>query len=308
MRSKPLVSAVVPVYNGESFIAETLQSLLAQSRPFDEIIVVDDGSTDLTPDIVRTFKKVKLIRTSHVERVAARNIGWKASTGNIIAFIDSDLVLVKDWLKEVLKGFEQGHVAVVDRRAVYQPKTYIAKMNDHFFDLRYARHYHPFTLWIIRRDILELLRGYDPSVVGIEDADLADRLRVQGYDIYLASKAIAYHKGEPVTLFEELRRHFWFGSHILPYWKKLLHVKRPSRSLFFLFITGLFFLWPAIAISLFFLSYLYVFLKDLFVWKMKLRYLFVHPFIAVASEFVYAYGVLYGLLFGPLRLVRKHIS
>jgi glycosyltransferase involved in cell wall biosynthesis len=180
-----IVSAVIPVYNGEKFIIQTLHSLLSQTRKFDEIIVVDDGSTDNTVSLVQSLAKhgIQLIRSGHVERVAARNIGWRAAKGNIIAFIDSDLILVKDWLKEVLRGFDQGHVAVVDRRAVYQPKTFIAKMNDHFFDIRYADNYKPFTLWVIQKTILKQIGGYDPGVVGIEDADLADRLIARGYTI-----------------------------------------------------------------------------------------------------------------------------
>ena len=300
-----IVSAVIPVYNGEQFIAQTLHSLISQTMKFDEIIVVDDGSTDNTVALVTSFAKhgIKLIQLDHVERVAARNIGWKAAKGNIIAFIDSDLVLVKDWLKEVLKGFDQGHVAVVDRRAVYQPKTYIAKMNDHFFDIRYADHYKPFTLWIIQKSILKQLGGYDLSVVGIEDADLADRLMDKGHAIYFAPKAIAYHKGEPRTFFEELRRHFWFGSHILPYWKKLRHIKRPLRSLLFLLMTLTLFFRPVLILWFFFFCYLYVLLRHIHR-GMHLRYLFVHPLVAVLSEFSYAYGIVYGLLFGPMKLVR----
>ncbi len=301
------VSAIVPVHNGKSFIAETIESLLEQTKAFDEIIVVDDGSTDRTVEVVKRFKRVRIIQIRHAERVKSRNIGWKASKGNVVAFIDSDLVLTKDWLKEVLKGFEQGHVAVVDRRAVYKPETYIAKMNDHFFDLRYANNYKPFTLWIIRRDVLEDLGGYDEKVVGIEDADLADRVQAKGHEIYFAKKAIAYHKGEPKTLYGELWRHFWFGSHILPYWKKLRHVKRPLRAFVFLMMSVLFFFRPLYTALFFLLCYGYALFKDLFYWKMQLKYLFVHPFIVVLSEFAYAYGVLYGSFFGPLRLVRRHI-
>ena len=302
---KFIVSAVIPVHNGETFIAETIESLLHQTIAFDEIIVVDDGSTDRTVDIVKKFKKIKLIQTHHAERVKARNIGWNASKGDIVAFVDSDLVLAKDWLKEVLKGFEQGHVAAVDRRAVDKPETYIAKMNDHFFDVRYADNYEPFTLWIIRRDVLDALDGYNERVVGIEDADLADRVQAEGHKIYFAKNAIAYHKGEPKTLHGELWRHFWFGSHILPYWKKLRHVKRPLRSFIFLLMSVLFFFRPFYTVLFFFLCYGYILFKDFFYWKMQLKYLFAHPFIVVLSEFAYAYGVVYGSLFGPLKLVRR---
>lgn len=302
-----IVSAVVPVYNGESFIAETLHSLLHQRRKFDEIIVVDDGSTDNTVKIVKRFKNVKLIQSHHVERIAVRNIGWKAAKGNIIAFIDSDLELVPEWLEEVLKGFDQGYKAVVDRRAVHQPKTYIAKLNDHFFNLRYHDQYKPFTLWVIRRDLLEELGGLDENVIAFEDIDIADRVFAKGHKIYFAQNALAYHKGEPVSIREELRRNFWFGSHAWPYWKKTHKMRKPLRCAIFLGITFLFFVKPFTAFIFFLLCYLYVLLKDIRR-SMKLQYIFVHPFIGVINEFTYAYGALYGLLFGPITFARKRAA
>jgi glycosyltransferase involved in cell wall biosynthesis len=306
-KQKYVVSAVVPVYNGEMFIAETLDSLLAQKRKFDEIIVVDDGSTDSTVDIVKTFKNVKLIRSQHVERIAVRNIGWKAAKGNIIAFIDSDLVLVKDWLIEVLKGFDKGYPAVVDRRAVYKPKTYIAKLNDHFFDLRYNDNYKPFTLWIIKRDLLEKVNGLDEHVIAFEDIDLADRVFAEGHDIYLAKKAIAYHHGEPVSLREEFRRAFWFGSHAWNYWRKTGKLKKIIRGIIFVGATVMTPFFPLYVLGFLLFCYLFVFVKDVRR-GMKLKYLFVHPFIGVINEFVYAYGALYGLFFGPIVFARKRAA
>ncbi len=306
MKKKYTVSAIVPVNNGASYIAETIQGLLDQSRHFDEIIVIDGKSTDDTANIVKKFKGVKFIQLGYdPERIAKRNIAWKASKGNIIAFIDSDLVLVKDWLKEVLKGFDQGHVAVVDRRAVYKPTTYIAKMNDHFFDLRFTEKYKPFTAWVIQRDVFEKLGGLDESAIGFEDINLGDALYKSGYDIYFAQKAIAYHKGEPTNFRTEMRRHFWFGSHALPYWKKRRPLGKPLKVVLFSLLTLFFFIFPLWILSIIFLLYSYVFLKDLFVWKMNLRYLFVHPFIAVASEFVYAWGFAYSLIKGPITHARS---
>ena len=299
------VSAVVPVYNGESFIADTIHSLLHQKRKFDEIIVVDDGSTDNTVKIVKRFKNVKLIQSHHVERIAVRNIGWKAAKGNIIAFIDSDLELVPEWLEEVLKGFEQGYAAVVDRRAVYKPQTYIAKMNDHFFDLRFTDKYKPFTAWVVQRDVLEKLGGLDEGAIGFEDINLGDALYKDGYDIYFAKHALAYHKGEPTNFRTEMRRHFWFGSHALPYWKKRKPLKKPLRVALFTFLTVLFFINSFQALGFTLILYLYVFLKDLFYWKMHLKYLFVHPFIAVASEFAYSWGFIYSLIKGPITHARS---
>ena len=306
MKKKYIVSAIVPLHNSGNYIEETIQGILHQSIPFDEIIMIDGASTDNTVAIVKKYKKIKLIAFKQdPERIAKRNIAWRASKGNIIAFIDSDLILVKDWLKEVLKGFDQGHVAVVDRRAVYQPKTYIAKMNDHFFDLRFTDRYKPFTAWVVQRDVLEKIGGLDESAIGFEDINLGNAIYAAGYDIYFAQKAIAYHKGEPTNFKTEMRRHFWFGSHALPYWKTRKPRGKQLKVALFSFLTALFFFQPFSALGLSFLLYLYVFYKDIFYWKMKLKYLFVHPFIAVASEYAYAWGVVYSFIKGPMTHARS---
>ncbi len=306
MKKKYIVSAIVPLHNSSAYIEETIQGLLHQSIPFDEIVMIDGASTDTTVQIIKKYKQIKLIAlTKDPERIVKRNIAWRASKGNIIAFIDSDLILVKDWLKEVLKGFEQGYVAVVDRRAVYQPKTYIAKMNDHFFDLRFTEKYKPFTAWIVRRDVLEKIGGLDESAIGFEDINLGDALYAAEYDIYFAPKAIAYHKGEPTNFKTEMRRHFWFGSHALPYWKKRKPRGKQFKVALFSFLSVLFFIQPFSALGLSFLLYSYVLSKDLFYWNMKLKYLFVHPFIAVASEYAYAWGFVYSLFRGPITHARS---
>ena len=304
-KTKYTVTAVIPVYNSAAYIAETLESVLDQSIPFIEVLVVNGNSKDNTAQIVQRFKHVKLIQLDNEpERIVKRNIATKTAKGNIIAFIDSDLVLSKHWLKEMLTGFAKGHIAAVDRRAVYKPRTYIAKLNDHFFDLRFTDKYKPFTAWAVTKDFLKHMHFLDESVIGFEDKDLGDAIYATGHDIYFAKHALAYHKGEPTTAGAELRRHFWFGSRAFPYWKKHKPFSKPLKVALFLLLTVLFFVKPLLFFELFAVLYGYVFLKDLFYWKMHLKYLFVHPFLAVLSEFAYAYGFIYCLLQGPARYAR----
>jgi glycosyltransferase involved in cell wall biosynthesis len=87
---RPLVSVVIPVYNGESFIAEAIASVIAQDyRPL-ELIVVDDGSTDRTREIVKGIPQATLLELAHQGAGAARNAGVRASKGELIAFLDAD--------------------------------------------------------------------------------------------------------------------------------------------------------------------------------------------------------------------------
>lgn len=94
------ISVVIPAYNAEKYIARAVESVLKQTRPADEIIVVDDGSTDKTADMVRAFgDRVRLIQQPNAGVSAARNAGIRAARGNWIAFLDAD----DEWLPEKLE-------------------------------------------------------------------------------------------------------------------------------------------------------------------------------------------------------------
>jgi len=85
------ISVIIPAYNRAHLIGETLHSLLVQTRPADEIIVVDDGSTDGTASVAKSFDpSVTVIRQANKGPAAARNTGFRASHGDFIHFFDSD--------------------------------------------------------------------------------------------------------------------------------------------------------------------------------------------------------------------------
>ncbi len=85
------ISVIIPNFNREGFIGETLANLIAQTRPPDEIIVVDDGSTDHSVAVIQSFgDKVRLLRQTNQGPGAARNAGLRVATGDLIQFQDSD--------------------------------------------------------------------------------------------------------------------------------------------------------------------------------------------------------------------------
>jgi len=94
------VSAVIPAYNAAKYLNRTIDSVLAQSRAADEIIVVDDGSIDGTGDVIAGYgSKVKYIRQENAGASAARNAGIEAANSEWIAFLDGD----DEWLKDHLQ-------------------------------------------------------------------------------------------------------------------------------------------------------------------------------------------------------------
>lgn len=100
------VSVVIPTYNFGSFIADAITSVLAQTHPAAEIIVVDDGSTDDTESIVRKFSEnVRYIKQENAGVCAARNLGVAESCGKYIAFLDADDAWLPDKIEKQVAKF-----------------------------------------------------------------------------------------------------------------------------------------------------------------------------------------------------------
>lgn len=99
------VSVVIPVYNEEKYIKNCLDSLMKQEEKPDEIIVVDNNSTDNTVNIVNQYKNIKVIRERKQGIIAARNAGFDHSQGDIIARCDADSILPNNWIKKIKHDF-----------------------------------------------------------------------------------------------------------------------------------------------------------------------------------------------------------
>lgn len=97
----PTVSVIVAAYNAERWIAEALQSLVVQTHPDYEVIVVDDGSRDSTAEIAATFP-VTVVRTAHRGLGAARAYGVSVATGQVFVFIDADDVYAEDFVEHMV--------------------------------------------------------------------------------------------------------------------------------------------------------------------------------------------------------------
>ena len=99
---KPLVSILITAYNAEDTIGYTLQSTIAQTWKRKEIIVVDDGSTDRTAEVVRQFKDVRLVSTENHGLSGAQNNAFPLSRGDYIQYLDADDLLAPDKIERQL--------------------------------------------------------------------------------------------------------------------------------------------------------------------------------------------------------------
>ncbi len=129
MSNLPLVSIIVLNWNGEKCIQLCLNSLFEQTYPNYEVIVVDNASTDDSPEIVRReFSRARLIvNGSNLGFAAGNNVGIRAANGDLIAMFNNDAIADKDWLAEMVKALTSSHqVGVVGSLVYYyEPKDRI---------------------------------------------------------------------------------------------------------------------------------------------------------------------------------------
>src|SRR2546421_5434831 len=113
MSDEGTVSAVIPVYNGETYVAEAIASTLNQTRPPIECIVVDDGSTDATRAVVGAFSEpVVYVRQARGGVSAARNRGARLARGQLVGFLDHDDVWLPTKLERQFEALQKQDAAM----------------------------------------------------------------------------------------------------------------------------------------------------------------------------------------------------
>ncbi len=176
--SDRLVSVVVPVHNRESFLREALDSVYAQDyKPF-EVIVVDDGSTDGSPQIAQSYPDVRYLWQENAGPAAARNRGIEAARGEIVAFVDSDDIVLPHKLST-----QAGYlIAHPDVAATLARQEWIIPPPDAVPDVVWGDlDGVPAASIVIRKAALLEVGCFNPTLRGPEDTDLLMRLREGGH-------------------------------------------------------------------------------------------------------------------------------
>lgn len=215
MKDNPLVSIIIPVYNEEKVIRDCLESLSAQSyRPM-EIILVDDGSTDKSTQIVKAFG-VTLLEQNHRGPGLARNLGAKKAKGQILVFVDSDMTFEKDFVGDLVAPIIKGQtIGTFSRNEMVKNQDNIWSVcwninknlpKDRMLPQDYPNHAPVFRA--ILKTEFEKVGGFEASGQYTDDWSLSRKL---GKDSTLASGAFYYHSN-PSSLAEVWKQARWIGK------------------------------------------------------------------------------------------------
>ena len=227
-KSFPRVSVVIPAYNQADFVSSTIESVLAQtSSPF-EIIVVDDGSTDRTADVVRSFgDAIHYTFQANAGLSSARNTGISLAKGEFVCFLDSDDLWMPAFVEHMAQRLDTNPKAgavgcghrMIDLQGMHLSQT--GRPDDgQRYDFTAFSKGNPFPVhaMLVRRSCLEEIGGFDEDLSACEDWDMWMRLSSR-YPVVTSRALLALYRVNPGSMSSDqdrmltnrlavLRKHF----------------------------------------------------------------------------------------------------
>ena len=215
------VSVIIPVYNEAATVEACLITLNDQTMPLKEIIVIDDGSTDATFDVIgriaQGISSITLVRQKHQGPAKARNLGASQATGEILIFVDADMTFDRHFLQKLAAPILESNGTI---KGTWTKEEFVAN-----WDNIWARMWNVNEGWPPRKripqqasdegtDFRSILKSEFDLVSGFDDTgytDVYSLSRKLGYRPQAAPGAICYHQN-PATLWEVWQQARWIGK------------------------------------------------------------------------------------------------
>lgn len=218
MKNK-IISVVIPTYNEEKDIADCLNSLKQQSYKPLEVIIVDDGSTDNTRNIIKNFKDIKLIEGQHKGPGFSRNLGAKTAKGHILIFVDADMTFDKDYIKNLTAPILSGKSIGTEER--FQKATNLTNKWSRCWGSYVKGYPKNIKQGNVFRAILKSkfigLGGFDPKYGYADDMTFFFKYNLKSD---LVDNADCFHKN-PESLKEIYKQSRWIGASLANNYKIL---------------------------------------------------------------------------------------
>ena len=197
------ITIYIAAYNAEKTIEHSIRSTYDQKVKFNEIIVIDDKSTDNTLKIIENFNNIKIIKNSKNMGLSyCRNLAFKNSSNNVVASIDADVVLNNDWLDIMLNEIHKKDRMICGGRMIEKfTNNKFNKWREKYYCQNWGQNNidnPPFLFGcntIQRRKLWEEVGGYDEKLLtNGEDIDYSNKIRsLNKYKSYYSADAICYH-------------------------------------------------------------------------------------------------------------------
>lgn len=207
---KPLVSILIPAYNAEKWIADTLCSAIAQTWEPKEIIVVDDGSTDQTLSIARQFEseQVRVVANEHQGAAATRNKALSLSRGDYIQYLDADDLLAPDKIARQMEAVEQtpskrtlfsgSWAEFVYRyyRSEFIPSALWCDLSPTDWLIRKMKLgvFMQTGVWLVSRELAEAAGPWDTRLLGDDDGEYFCRVLLASDAVRFVPESRAYYR------------------------------------------------------------------------------------------------------------------
>ena len=226
-----MISVIIPVHNGSQTLPACLQALKDQTRRPDEVIVVDDGSTDRTAAVAAGFGATVLSQT-RAGPAAARNRGAAVARGQILLFTDADCAPATDWLERLAASFADPTVAGAKGCYRTRQPELVARFVQQEYQDRYDRMAGQPQIDFVdtysaayRRDLFVATGGFDTTfpTASVEDQEFSFRLAQQGHRLVYVPGAVVFHRHNR-TVGAYVRRKFRIG-----YWKAVVTRRYPAK-------------------------------------------------------------------------------
>ena len=210
--SRPMVSVVIPAYNCERFLAEAIESVLAQSYRPNEVIVVDDGSTDQSANIARSYKEIQYIYQPNQGLAVTRNRGLAIAQGEFIAFLDADDVWLPNKLKvqvEHLTEHPDVGLNVCRIENFLDPGVSLPPGGG---DVPLMKEQINLGTMVVRRDVFSRVGAFDPDYRLADDFDWVARAKDLGIPVKILPDVLMRRRIHETNLSHDMqtRKANWF--------------------------------------------------------------------------------------------------
>lgn len=214
---QPLVSILIPLYNAEAWISETIQSAIAQTWRNKEIIIIDDGSTDNSLEIAQSFSSpiLKIISQKYRGGSAARNKAFNQSQGEYIQYLDADDIIAPEKIEVQMYRLINEPTNTVASGAFYRFRNDITKVNyssdsgwtdfedpiDWMLHVAHGKAMFPPVVWLTPRNIIDRAGSWNENITYNDDMEFFTRVLINSKKIAFCPRSWSYYRhGNPLSV------------------------------------------------------------------------------------------------------------